>query len=141
MSNAGMFSEDNQPDTRKTRGKSEKTKFIQALKDAGKTEEGFYKLCIDRAFDPDDNFAFKEVLNRLSPLKKSVAPMIDFKFPENGSPLDISNAIIKGIAAGKIPPDIGMQLNSSIAQTMKIQEVTDIDERLKVMESQIEQNQ
>ena len=134
----GQFTSENQP---KGRGKSEKTKYFDALERLGKTPNDFYDLVMKRAFDLDDNYAFKEVLSRISPVTKSVSPMISYKYPENPTPLNISLAITKGIANGEIPPDIGMQLNSSLAQTMKIQEVTDIDERLKVMEAQIEQNQ
>jgi hypothetical protein len=133
------FTSDNQPQNT-GRGKSEKTKFLDALKEKGKTEEGFYELCIERAFDPDDNFAFKEVLGRLSPLKKSVAPMIEFEFPENATPYIQAAAIIKAMSNGEIPPDLGQQCITALSAMMKIKEVTDIDERLKKMESHLEQD-
>ena len=137
MSNSGHFSKDNQP---AGRGKSEKTKFIDALKRKARTEDQFYELCIERAFDPDDNFAFKEILARLSPLSKAVAPTIEFDFPASAKPYVQAQAIIKGIADGIIPPDLGGQLITSISSMLKIQEVTDIDERLKIMESQLDED-
>ncbi len=139
MSDDGKFTADNQP-KRKPRGKSEKTKFIDALKRKARTEDQFYELCIERAFDPDDNFAFKEILARLSPLSKAVAPTIEFDFPAGAKPHVQAQAIIRGIAEGIIPPDLGGQLITSISSMLKIQEVTDIDERLKIMESQLDED-
>ena len=135
MSNSGMFSEVNQPAVKKGRGKSEKTKFMEALKKKGKTEEGFYELCIERAFDPDDNFAFKEVLSRLSPLSKSVAPTIEFDFPQDAKPHVQAAAVMKGIADGVIPPDIGAQFVSSIKSMIDIEEYTDLKERIEKLEA------
>tara|TARA_R110002051_G_scaffold294030_1_gene359206 strand:+ start:713 stop:1120 length:408 start_codon:yes stop_codon:yes gene_type:complete len=128
----GQFTSENQP---KGRGKSEKTKFIEALKKGNRTEEEFYQLCVERAFDKEDNFAFKEVLNRLSPLKKSVAPCIEFDFPQDAKPHVQAAAVMKGIADGVIPPDIGAQFVSSIKSMIDIEEYTDLKERIEKLEA------
>jgi hypothetical protein len=44
------------------------------------------------------------------------------------------------VAKGVIPPDIGQMFVTSIASMLKIQEITDIDERLKIMESQLDED-
>ena len=127
-----QFTEDYQP---KTRGKSVRTKFLEALKVEGKSEDGFYQLCVKRAFDPDDNFAFKEVLSRLSPLAKAVAPTINFDFPDNAKPHVQAEAVMKGIAEGIIPPDLGAQFISSIKAMVDIEENTDLKERIEKLEA------
>jgi hypothetical protein len=133
------FSAENQPSKeRRGRGKSERNKILEAFKRAGKTEDGFYDLLVMKAHDPEDNFTFKEVLNRISPLNKAVAPTIEFDFPENAKPHEQASAVLKGVADGLIPPDIGSQFVGSISAMMKIQEVSEFDERLKAMESQVE---
>jgi len=134
MSDDGKFTADNQP-KRKPRGKSEKTKFIDALKRKARTEDQFYELCIERAFDPDDNFAFKEILARLSPLSKAVAPTIEFDFPAGAKPYVQAQAIIKGIAEGIIPPDLGSKFISSIKAMVDIEENTDLKERIEKLEA------
>lgn len=132
MSNSGQFSKDNQP---RVRGKSEKTKFIDALKRKAKTEDQFYELCIERAFAPDDNFAFKEILARLSPLSKAVAPTIEFEFPAGAKPHVQAEAVMKGIAKGVIPPDLGAQFISSIKAMVDIEENTELKERIEKLEA------
>jgi hypothetical protein len=122
----------------KGRGKSDRTKILDAMKRKGKTEAGFYDLLIEKAFNVEDNFTFNELLKRLSPIAKSVAPMIEFNFPEKAVPHKQAIAVMKAISDGKIPPDMGTLFIASIQSMLKIQEVTDIDERLKKMEEQIE---
>jgi hypothetical protein len=125
----------------KGRGKSERTKILDAMKREGKTENGFYDLLIEKAFSAEDNFTFNELLKRLSPLPKAVAPMIEFKFPDKAVPHKQAIAVMKAISDGKIPPDMGTLFIASIQSMLKIQEVTDIDERLKKMEEQIESSE
>jgi hypothetical protein len=134
MSDDGKFTSDKQP-KRTPRGKSEKTKFIDALKRKSRTEDQFYELCIERAFDPDDNFAFKEILARLSPLAKAVAPTINFDFPDNAKPHIQAEAVMRGISEGIIPPDLGAQFISSIKAMVDIEENTDLKERIEKLEA------
>ena len=52
-SNSTTFGKGKQPSKR--RGKSERTKILEAMSRAGKTEEGFYDELVARAENPDDN--------------------------------------------------------------------------------------
>lgn len=132
----GKFSSENQPTKeRRGRGKSERNKILEAFKRAGKTEDGFYDLLVLKAYDPEDNFTFKEVLNRISPLNKAVAPTIEFDFPEEAKPYIQASAVMKGIADGIIPPDIGAQFISSIKSMIDIEEYTDLKERIEKLEA------
>ncbi len=132
------FSKKNQPIN--GRGKSERTKILEAMEWKGNTESGFYDLLIERAFGPDDSFTWKELLVRMSPIPKSVSPMVKFKFDEDGDPHKQAAQILKAMAIGALPSDTGSLFISSIQSMLKIQEITDIDERLKAMESRIEQD-
>ena len=64
------------------RGKSERTKILEAMKRAGTTEDAFYDSLLTRSLDVEDNFGFKEMLNRMSPIPKAVAPLYEFTFNE-----------------------------------------------------------
>lgn len=128
------FSSDSQPAQRKPRGKSERTKILEAMSRAGKTEEGFYDELVARAGNPDDNFTFKELMSRLSPIPKAVAPTIEFDLDENGTISEKAEQIIIGISKGRIPPDLGNQLIVSMSSLMNIKEKTEFEDRLKAIE-------
>lgn len=122
------------------RGKSERTKILDAMKRAGETEDGFYDLLMTRAFNTDDNFTFKELLNRMSPIPKAVAPLYEFKFDEKADQHVQAKQVLKAMSDGKIPSDIGAMFINGIQSMIKIQEVTDIDERLKLMEDRVDED-
>jgi hypothetical protein len=132
------FGKDKQPAN--GRGKSERTKILNAMKETNKTEEGFYQLLVNKAHDPEDNFAFKELLSRLSPVPKAVSPLYEFTFDIEGSPHKQALQIINAIADGKIPSDVGNIIITSISSMLNIQEKTDFEERLKAIEDANEQN-
>tara|TARA_R100000951_G_scaffold80220_1_gene68077 strand:- start:186 stop:608 length:423 start_codon:yes stop_codon:yes gene_type:complete len=126
------FGKSKQPSKR--RGKSERTKILEAMSRAGKTEEGFYDELVARAENPDDNFTFKELMSRLSPIPKAVAPTIKFDLDENGTISQKAEQIIVGISKGNIPPDLGNQLIVSMSSLMNIKEKTEFEDRLKAIE-------
>lgn len=134
------FNEDNQPKDRKPRGKSERNKILDAMKAVEKTEEGFYQLLVNKAHDPEDNFAFKELLSRLSPVPKAVNPLYEFPFDVDGSPHKQALQIIDAIADGKLPSDVGNIIITSMSSMLNIREKTDFEERLKAIEDAKEQD-
>jgi len=122
------------------RGKSQRTKILDSMKRSGKSEDGFYDLLITKAFDVEDSFTFKELLTRISPIPKSVSPMIEFEFDETASPHLQAAQVLSAIAIGKIPSDIGGLFITSISSMLKIQELTDFEERLKAIEDASKQD-
>lgn len=96
------FNKDNQP--KKGIGKSERTKILEAMQRAGETEEGFYDLLMEKAFNPEDNFTFKELLTRLSPIPKAVAPAVNFDFDATANLHEQSGQVLEAIAKGDLPP-------------------------------------
>jgi len=115
------FTKDNQP--AKERGKSERTKILEALRRAGITEDGFYDLLIGRAIDPDDSFALKEVLARFSPVKKSVLPSIELDMPEGLDRLGKADFVLLKTLEGKIPPDVQKLIMDGLADAARIEDV------------------
>lgn len=130
------FNKDNQP---KGRGKSERTKILEAMERAGKTEDGFYDLLMEKAFNPKDSFTFKELLNRISPIPKSVSPTYQFELDEKGKPHEQAIQTLKAMADGNLPSDIGREFLTAISSMLNIQEKTDFEERLKAIEDASEQ--
>ncbi len=126
------FSKSNQP--KKGRGKSERTKILDAMKRQSKTEDGFYDELVTRAFNPDDNFSFKELLSRMSPIPKATSPLVNFDFDEGAKPHIQSMQALTAVAKGKIPADLAHMFVTSISSMLNIQEKTDFEERLKAIE-------
>jgi hypothetical protein len=128
------FSSENQP---KGRGKSERTKILEALKRAGNTEEGFYDHLLARALDPDDSFALREILNRFSPLKKSVMPDVEFNFNAKGTPVEQVSQLLDAVSTGAIPPDVASMLITSIKGAIEIEINTELKSRIEKLEDML----
>ena len=116
------------------RGKSERTKILEAMARVGQTEDGFYELLATKAADPKDNFTFNELLKRLSPTSKAVAPTVKFNFPDKAKPHEQASAVMLAVADGLIPPDIGSMFIGSIKSMIDIEEYTDLKDRIEKLE-------
>lgn len=128
------FTSDNQPPNRPGRGKSERNKILEAMERAGKTEEGFYDLLIKKAMDNDDSFTLKELMTRLSPIPKSVSPLVNFEFPKDASPHKQAVCVLSAVSEGIIPSDIGNMFIQSIKSLIDIEEYTDLKDRIDAIE-------
>ena len=131
------FSKENQPEKRKSRGKSAKSLVLDALKRASKTEDEFWDLMVQRALADNDPIALKELLVRLSPLQKATLPYIEFDFDKNATPSKQASQILQAASDSIIPPDVAQIFVSSIASMMKIEEVTEIADRLTAIEKEL----
>lgn len=66
--------------------------------------------------------------------QKSVYPLVNFSLPKEADPLGYCNAILSSIATGILPADIGGTLIQAVSDTLKIQEVTKLEDRIIVLE-------
>jgi len=130
-----QFDSKNQPKNR--RGKTERTKILEALKREGVTEEGFYDELVRRAMNPEDSFALREVLARFSPLKKAVLPDIEFKLDKNGTPAEKVGQILHAISEGKIPPDVGTTIIHAVKNAVDVEASTELKERIEEIEKKL----
>ena len=133
MSKETRFSKENQP--KRGRGKSDRTKILEAMKRQGKSEDGFFDLMVERAHDPEDTFAFKEMLSRLAPIPKATLPLVKFDFDKNAKPHEKADQVITAIADGVMPPDIATILITSIKAMIDIEEGTELKERIEKLEA------
>lgn len=143
------FSSSNQPP--RGRGKSFKTKLLEVIREESligaspkTTLEEAEKLYLThfakRAFDVDDNASGtlgKELLSKSYPSLKSTMPTVDFEFSAESTPLEQANQILKAAADGIIPPDVAQIFITSIASMMKIDEITEIANRLTAIEKEL----
>ncbi|MGV7235681.1 MAG: hypothetical protein ACQ9ET_05415 [Nitrosomonadaceae bacterium] len=123
----GRFTSENQPKgDRKVRGKDKRTLIIDALIRQNESEESFYDMLVTRAFNPEDNFAAKEILLRLHPLKKAVLPLVNFDFDPKLSPKDQASQVLEAAAKGEVFPDVAVIFINAISSMLKIEEVTEL---------------
>ena len=135
MSNKGRFTSYNQP--KKGRGKSERTKWLEAMKKAGHSEDEFYELIIEQAMSGESPMAVNEILRRISPIPKAVAPSIEFDLDPSAKPHQKAEQILDAISNGKIPPDIGATLIASIKAFVDIEEYTVLKDRVEAIEKSL----
>ena len=134
MSNAATrFSAERQPARR--RGKEQRTKILEAIKEETKlNEKGFYKAVAKKALTEGDTLMMKELLTRVAPAAKPVAPSVQFDFPEDGTPVAQVDAVLRAVAEGKVSPDVGQQLVAMIRGKLDVLEISELADRLASVE-------
>lgn len=131
-----LFSSENQPPNK--RGKDKRKLLIEALERKGFTEETLYDTIVDMAINQRDTAMMKELIVRFSPLPKPVAPVFEVEFPDDGTPVEKIDAVIRGIASGIIPADIGKMFAEVIKTGLDVAEVTELAARLERLERLLE---
>lgn len=132
-----LFSSENQPPNK--RGKDKRKLLVEALERKGYTEETLYDTIVEMAITDRDTAMMKELIVRFSPLPKPVAPVFEVDFPDDGTPVEKIDAVIRGIASGIIPADIGKMFAEVIKTGLDVQEVTELAQRLERLEKLLEQ--
>lgn len=125
-----------------TRGKGKKTLMLDAIRAETGSEHEFLREVVKIGLggdsgDPNPTL-LGLVISRIEPPLKSTSPLVEFDFDKDLSVHEQAAQIITAMSKGKIAPDVGQMLISSISSMLKIQEVTDIEDRLKAMEQKIE---
>ena len=84
----------------------------------------------------DSNTSIKQLSDMLGWAlpKKPTMPTIEFDFKAGSTPSEQAAQILKETSKGKIAPDVAQLFINSIASMMKIEEVTEIAERLEEIE-------
>lgn len=78
--------------------------------------------------------AAKVLLDRVCPSLKPQAMPISL--PVNGSLTEQGNEIIRATMSGQIPPDIGSQLITALANQSRIIEINELTKRIEILENQ-----
>lgn len=140
------YSSDNQPAERSPRGRDKRLLIIEAMERCGGSESGFYDLLVQSALGLSEDeriqkmqgMAFPEMMKRLHPVPKQVAPMIEFDYPSRGSLSEKANAVECAMAEGKMPPDIGVSMLTALGHVAKVEEITDIKQQLAELQEMVE---
>lgn len=135
------YSADNPPPPgRPPRGVGWRRKILEAFERSGRTEDDFIDYICKRAFDPDDELSsrmLEMLINRLSPLSRSVFPLYRVNIPAEASPADRIDVIIKAVADEEMPADVANMLVSMIKVGIDVREVCELADRLAALEALI----
>lgn len=143
--NEKSYTKDNQPKNRPPRGKAKKTLMLDAIRAVCGTEEEFLERVVTAGMgDPENDVApnlplLSLVINRIEPPLKAVSPTVEFKFRKSARPHEQAEDVLIAVSDGLISPDIGQMFISSISSMLKIQEITELEDRITAIEKMREQ--
>jgi len=99
------------------------------------TEDLYLEEVVKASFT--DGKLMKELFARLSPAAKSLAPTVAIEFPEKGTPVEKMEAVLFAVTRGDISPDVGITITAMIKQTVDVNEVTELMDRMQKLEESI----
>lgn len=139
------FTSEYQPKDRPPRGKSRKTLILNSIReksllgvDSGaskdEVEQAFFDHLVESAFVQSEDsqvtsICLQFLMDRGWKSHKSVMPKFEFELTAE-KPHEKAYQVIDAIADGLIPPDVGSEIIKSISSAIKIEEVTELRERL-----------
>lgn len=109
-------------------GTTSGTRLRKAIEDKA---EGIIQVMIDAALNGDIQ-AGSTLLSRIIPTLKSVSPAVEVA--QSDSLTDQGKEIIKSSLSGAIPPDVGAQLLTSLANQAKLVEMDELIRRIELLE-------
>lgn len=129
--NSTSFSSENQP-ARKG-GQWFKTRVIESLKRQAMDEDAFIDLLVQKAIS-EGGVYLSELLKRYSPIPKQTHEPVIIEWPENGTPVQKADAVLKAMSDGVMSPDVGAIFIEAISKSLGIEELTELSKRLEALE-------
>lgn len=133
------------------RGKSRKTLILDAIRESSlmeatpdtsrdDTEKLFFKHISIQASNPgSENFALclKLLADKGWASLKPTMDHVEFTFDEDATPAKQASQVMNAAASGRIPPDVAKTFIDTIAAMIKIEEYTELKDRLDAIERAI----
>lgn len=151
--NNTSFSTTNQPVNR--RGLSTKTLLLNAIKrktlielpdnaNRLEIEEALIAHIANRALNPDDNnsgMLLKLLSEKAWSNLKPSSEKVTFDFDSSAKPIEQAHQVLDAVANGQINIELAQGFISIINTTIKINEVTELEERLSALEKALNGNE
>ncbi len=130
------------------RGKSNKTRVLDAILRCSRADlpEGatrddaeiaYFQQVSQRAFDPEDKdsaMLLKFLGDKAYASVKPTMAEVNFPFDKSATPAEQAAQVLEAASRGEVPPDVASSFVGSIANMLKIEEVTAIKDRLDQIE-------
>ena len=143
------------PEDRKkmpSRGRSKRTLILESIKEKAllglnesatneEAEKAVFGFMAQQAFFPTEegaavaNTCLSQLMKKGWPDVKAQDPCVEFDLDTSKSPVHQSRQIMDAVSKGEIPPSIGISLINAMASVLKIDEVSEIKERLEALEA------
>ena len=121
------------------RGATSQLIIREALSTHGAGESGLLQSIIEAALGGDVSAAGLLIGRLYAPLR-AVQPAE--QFPLNGTTAaEKASSILDAIASGALAPDVGRSLIDAVSSLLKIQEITELAQRLEAIEAKIAEAQ
>jgi len=126
------------------RGRSNKTLILEMLREnshlelgEGSTKEqaekAFFNHVAIRAFNAEDTnsgMCLKLLSDKGWASIKPTSDTINFSFTKDATPADQASEVLHALSIGEIAPDTAKDIVTMISSMLKIQEVTDLEDRI-----------
>ena len=140
------------------RGKSNKTRILNGIRAAavmgvseinteGKSESETRELVVERFWqyvanqsvidEKNGPMLIKAMMDKGWSSMKPTLGNVEFEFDETAEPHEQASQVMAAAAKGEIAPDVAQMFVASIANMLKINEITEIRERLEQIEKQL----
>ena len=148
------------PEKRKempSRGKGSKTLILESIRERAlleldesstkqDAEKAVFGFLAEAAFNPTpdtavvSNTSLSMLMKKGWPDVKATMPLCEFDFDPKGAPVDKATDILNAVSNGELPADMGLSLISAMASVLKIEEVTELKDRLDKIEEALNVN-
>ncbi len=141
-----QFSSENQPDysERPARGKSERVAILKVFKehhnmDTDEVTNYLVKIALGRGARGDEDplvpVIWRHFVQVLYPQRKQQSPPIELPLPDNATPAERADAVIKAATDGLISVEAMQAVCNALKTALEIKEVTELAERLERLEA------
>lgn len=149
--NSGTITTENR-DRLPGRGRSNKTKILEAIRKESfeslaegatndECEVAFFRHIVRRiqcgVGDKDSGMLLKFLGDKAWSSMKPTLGNVEFDFDPDSEPHEQASQVMAAAAKGEIAPDVAQMFVASIANMLKINEITEIKERLEALEQMI----
>jgi hypothetical protein len=137
------FGKDNQPPKENRSGGPKGTTRLlreeldKAFANGHEEHKSFESWLVYKAL-ADGGIFMEAILRRVLPMSKATYEAVEFTYDPNWSALEKADKIMQSIAAGDIPPDVGVTLIEGVNKMLGIEEVTELAKRLEAIEKLLE---
>jgi hypothetical protein len=133
---ANAFTAANQPTPGNTRGKSPRTKALAALqRTMNWSEDELYDHIATEAFQNNNKDMLEQFLKTAVPTARTTLPPVQWQYNRNLPYHEKCEVVMEAIAAGDLPPDIGMEIITGIKHIATVREQTEMAVRMQELES------
>jgi hypothetical protein len=113
------------------KGTGNAAKIAQAVSDADLKR--IITALVEQAVDGNVQAAGLLLARTIPPLKATTAP-INLALAPDASLSDKAHTVLDSLAAGQLPPDVGIALLSALGTTARIIETTELEQRIIALE-------